>query len=54
MMFHSVLLGVQIRRGGSISANGFGSGGPYPLADSRTGFGYFSPNLEKIKVIGMF
>ena len=54
MMFHSVLLGGPNPQGGSISANGFGPGGPYPLADSRTGFGYFSPNLEKIKVIGMF
>ena len=28
--FHSVLLGVQIRGGGSISASGFGPGGPNP------------------------
>ena len=38
-MFHSVLLGVQIRGGESKSASGFGpgGGGPYPLADLDRG-----------------
>ena len=37
MMFHSVLLGVQIRGGESKSASRFGPGGPYPLADLDQG-----------------